>query len=181
MFDDKRSKKVVLVVHCILNQNSRIDQCGYFPGAMGEAARVLLESGVGILQMPCPELWVLGLDRRYGALDTGIREALAEEEGRDACRDLARRLIYQIEEYQKHGFEIVGVVGIDGSPACGVDITYYQGKGAGPGRGMFIETLREEFRKHDLAIHIIGVEDFEGVERTKTLLRTPRERDDNEI
>ena len=114
-------------------------------------------------------------------MDTCIREALSEGEGRNACRDLAQRLIYQIEEYRKHGFKIVGVLGIDGSPACGVDITYYQGKGAGPGRGMFIEVLREEFRKHDLAIHIIGVEDFEGVERTKTLLRTPRERDDHEI
>ena len=57
MFDDKRSKNVVLVAHCVLNQNARIDQCGRFPGAMGEVAQALIESDAGILQMPCPELW----------------------------------------------------------------------------------------------------------------------------
>ena len=64
MFEDMRSKKVVLVLHCLLNQNARIDTCAYFPGAMGEAAEATVVSGIGVLQMPCPELQCLGLARR---------------------------------------------------------------------------------------------------------------------
>lgn len=174
MFGDMRSKKVILVAHCLLNQNARIDKCAYFPGAMGEAAQVLLDSGVGILQMPCPELLHLGLDReRHGGMEKGIRETLAEEEGRDACREMARNLVYQIEEYRRHGFEIVGAVGNDGSPACGVDLTYYWGKGNGEGTGSFIQAVREEFEKNDIALEFIAVQDHrweENVARLKRLL-----------
>ena len=174
MFDDARSKKVLLAVHCLLNQNARLDRCAYFPGAMGEAAQVLIESGVGILQMPCPELWHLGLDRgRHRAMEIGIREALSEEEGREACRDLVRPLIYQIKEYQRHGFSIVGVVGNNGSPACGVDHTHYHEKGYGPGAGMFIEVLREELASNSIDARFIAVQDQkweENVERLRELL-----------
>ena len=31
-FKDARSKKVMFVAHCILNQNARINKCGYTPG-----------------------------------------------------------------------------------------------------------------------------------------------------
>ena len=161
MFDDKRSKRVVLVAHCLLNQNARIDRYAFFPGAMGKAAQVLLDSGVGILQMPCPELTCLGLDRKgHRAMEIGIREALAEEEGRQCCRQIARQLVYQIQEYQRHGFEIVGVVGNDGSPACGVDRTYDHEKGQGQGAGTFIAVLRKEFARNDIHVPFIAVQDL---------------------
>jgi hypothetical protein len=38
MFEDQRSKKVVLALHCLLNQNARIDTCARSSGVMGEAA-----------------------------------------------------------------------------------------------------------------------------------------------
>jgi len=161
MFDDRRSKRIILVVHCLLNQNARIDRYAHYPGATGKTAQVLLDSGVGILQMPCPELICLGLDRqRHRAMEIGIREALAEETGRKACREIAQRLVYQIKEYQRHGFQIVGVVGNDGSPACGVDETYYHEKGPGPGAGMFIEVLQEEFVRNNINAKFIGVQDL---------------------
>jgi len=54
MFTDKRSKRVVLCLHCLLNHNARIDGCAYYPGAMTEIVQVLMEAGVGVVQMPCP-------------------------------------------------------------------------------------------------------------------------------
>jgi predicted secreted protein len=169
MFEDQRSKKVIVVLHCLFNQNARIDECAYFPGAMGEAAQVLTDSGVGILQMPCPELICLGLDRsgrRRGDHEIGIREALLEEDGQKACREMARQIIYQIEEYQKHGFQIIGVIGNDGSPACGVDITHYQDTGEGPGKGAFIAILQEELANRGLSLEFIALRDHEWDQRT---------------
>ncbi len=64
MFTDARSRKIIFVAHCVLNQNAKIDRCARYPGAMPELAAFLLQSGVGIVQLPCPELLALGLDRQ---------------------------------------------------------------------------------------------------------------------
>jgi predicted secreted protein len=185
MFDDERSKRVILVAHCLLNQNARIDRYAFFPGAMGKTAQVLIDSGVGILQMPCPELLCLGLDREgHQAMQIGIREALAEEEGRACCQQIARHLVYQIQEYRRHGFEIVGVVGNDGSPACGVDRTYDCQKGQVPGAGTFIAVLREELTRNDIHVPFIAVQDLaweENAARLEALLGGTKGKDENEF
>lgn len=63
LFTDKRSRRLVLAAHCLLNQNAISDGTADYPGTHEEVARLLLEEGVGILQLPCPELCCLGLDR----------------------------------------------------------------------------------------------------------------------
>ena len=63
MFTDRRSKKIILVAQCILNQNAKIDGCAHYPGAIEGVAEVLIRSGCGIVQLPCPEVMHLGLDR----------------------------------------------------------------------------------------------------------------------
>jgi predicted secreted protein len=175
LFRDKRSKKIVLAVHCLFNQNARIDGCAYFPGAMGEAARVLAQSGVGMLQLPCPELAHLGLDRqRHGGRKIGIREALSLKEGKAACREMAKNVVYQIKEYQRHGFKVIGAIGNDGSPACGVNFTHYRATGPGPGPGAFIKVLGQELDKAGIKLDFIAIRDHawkENVRRIKKLLR----------
>jgi len=167
MFDDKRSKRVVLVIHCILNHNARIDGCAWYPGAMTEIVQVLTEAGVGIVQMPCPELQCLGLDRsgriRQGR-DIGIREALLGEAS-EACRALAQGVMRDVLEYRKHGFKILGVIGNDGSPACGVDFTHYVSSGFRPGAGAFVIMLREELERQGMDLPFVATQDHEWAER----------------
>lgn len=168
MFDDQRSKKVILVLHCLLNQNARIDGCGYFPGAMGEAAEAVVASGIGVVQMPCPELHCLGLDRsgrlRDGR-DIGIREALLEGKGAAACDRLVELVMRDVDEYLQHGFQIVGVIGNDGSPACGVN-TAHRLEGEAPGPGAFMMKLREALTARGLDLRFVALRDHEWDERT---------------
>ena len=63
MFTDGRSKKVVFIAHCILNQNSISDGTAVFPAAFKEVIKKFLDADIGIVQMPCPELCCLGLNR----------------------------------------------------------------------------------------------------------------------
>ena len=63
MFTDKRSKKVIFVAHCVLNQNAISDGTALYPSAHTDIIQKLLKSQVGIVQLPCPELLCLGLDR----------------------------------------------------------------------------------------------------------------------
>ena len=131
--------------------------------------------------MPCPELHGLGLDRsgrmRDGK-DIGIREALLEGPGEQVCRGLVRHVMDAVREYRKHGFQIIGVVGNDGSPACGVDTTHYV-DGERAGAGAFMKMLREELGEAGLDLPFVALRDHEWVERAarvKALLETAAKR-----
>lgn len=52
MFDDGRSKKVVFIAHCLLNQNSISDGTAVYPGAFKEVVEFFLNADIGIVQMP---------------------------------------------------------------------------------------------------------------------------------
>ena len=63
MFTDARGRRVLFVAHCILNQNAISDGTADFPAAHAEIVRAALDAGVGIVQMPCPDVWWLGVVR----------------------------------------------------------------------------------------------------------------------
>ena len=52
---------------------------------------------------------------------------------------------------------MLGVLGIDGSPSCGVDLTYYEGEG--PGTGAYMEELQDALRQAGIDIPVKGVQD----------------------
>ena len=51
----ERSKRIVFVSHCILNQNTVVEPLARSRGAYGDIVRLLVDKGIGIHQMPCPE------------------------------------------------------------------------------------------------------------------------------
>jgi hypothetical protein len=59
--------------------------------------------------------------RLYGARWAPAAAWIALRYSRYRYRRLARRAAAQIADYVASGFSVVGVVGIDGSPSCGVD------------------------------------------------------------
>ena len=63
MFTDGRSKRVIFLAHCLLNQNAISDGTAVRPAAYRELIQLLLDAEAGIVQLPCPELCCLGLDR----------------------------------------------------------------------------------------------------------------------
>lgn len=164
-FKDARSRKVVFLAHCILNQNARINSCAYTPATIPNIAEELVRRGIGMAQMPCPELGCLGLGRG-GPVE--IYDQLSTPGARRKLREYAHDTAYQIKQYRKHGFRVLGVLGIDGSPSCGVELTYY--KGEGPGTGAYIEELLETMKKEGLSdIPVKGVQDA-GVEAALKLI-----------
>lgn len=164
MFTDARSKKVILVSHCILNQNAKIDRCAYYPGAMREVTQALLDAGVGIIQIPCPELLFLGLDRKIEKDKEATVESEDDRVGvlmnktvpRVLCGKISYDLIYQIKQYQLNGFTVVGMLGINGSPTCGVETTWEDGKET-DGSGIFIKIFKEECADQGVKIPIRGI------------------------
>jgi len=120
----QRSKRILIVSHCILNQNTVIDNEARAEGAVQSATEWALKEGFGILQLPCPEFTFLGLNR-----PSMTYEEYNTPEYRKHCREILKPILHQAEEYTANGYEIVGMLGIQSSPSC--DTT----------RGIFIEEL----------------------------------------
>lgn len=126
MFTDGRSKRVILLAHCLLNQNAISDGTAVCPAAFRDLIELLLDAQVGILQMPCPEFCCLGLDRGdpLGASrpvtveNTRIRTALEQPGPYAKLSALADQVARQVLDYHRHGFAVLGIVGADRSPAA---------------------------------------------------------------
>ena len=52
---DARGRRVVLVSHCLLNENTRYAGGAMYAGAVTEIVEELVTAGYGIHQLPCPE------------------------------------------------------------------------------------------------------------------------------
>jgi predicted secreted protein len=104
-----------MLSHCLLNQNSISDGTADFLSQFNEIIEFLMTNYIGMIQLPCPELICLGLDRRdtHGVkrplLDenTRIRELLSETENVQLLQQKTEEVVMQIQEYQKYGFQVV--------------------------------------------------------------------------
>jgi len=168
MFNDARSKRIILVCHCVLNQNSISDGTADFPGTNEAIVKKLLESKVGIIQMPCPELLCLGLDRKdiHGGErpvvveNSRIRKELSKDDSINIIQNFVGQIVFQLEEYIKNGFTILGIIGINRSPSCGVNTTSENNQEV-DGEGLFIKILREVLEKKQIKIDMIGIKAHE--------------------
>jgi predicted secreted protein len=152
-FNDARGRRVVLLPHCALNQNSRVAGAAVRPAAMEDLIAGLLQHNIGIVQMPCPELILLGLDRAHLPISAELEKA----ESQAQLRRLALDLIDQITAYRRCGVAVLAILGKNGSPTCGVEKTWR--RGVVPGTGVFIEVMRAQLQNHGLKVKILGIED----------------------
>lgn len=134
MISDKRSGKIALIAHCILNQNARALTLAEKPCMITEIIQFLADHDISVIQMPCPELAFAGVLRQPQK-----REQYDSTIFRKYCRKICRELADQIEQYSEGGVKLKLVIGVNGSPTCSVDDS-----------GIFIEELR-------LALHKRGI------------------------
>ncbi len=152
---DGRSRKVILIPHCALNQNARVAGAAERPAAVVELITGLLEREIGIVQMPCPELCAFGMDRAHVTVELELRSPA----GRELCRRLAQEQVETIKAYRAGGIRVLGILGKNGSPSCGVEETWDDG--LCPGSGAFTEALAEALRDQGIQIGMTGIRDSE--------------------
>lgn len=133
----QRKKRILLVSHCILNQNTVIENKARAEGAVLSATEWAMKEGFGIVQLPCPEFTFLGLNRppmTYQEYNT--------PEYRKHCREILSPVLNQAKEYVKHGYVLAGVLGIQSSPSCDPSL----------GRGVFMEELTDLFAENGISL-----------------------------
>lgn len=186
---DARGNRVVFFSHCLLNQNVRYLGGAGRAGGVVELVDDYLVRGIGICQLPCPEqrAWGGVLKRRmlpaFGSADTAwapmgrlLLRPFASYTRLIYAR-LARRVARDVLDYRRSGIEVVGLVGIGGSPSCGVHRTLDMrmavkaltrcpvarldrrtlneeiiAANVRPGEGLFIRALRRELARAGVSI-----------------------------
>lgn len=113
-----RGKNILIVSHCLLNSNSKIESLSQYPGVFKEFMQIVIDNDIGLIQLPCPEILTYGM-RRWGH----VKEQFDNLHYRKKCRILLNDIIEQIYSYKDTGYNIIGIVGVDGSPSCGVSYT----------------------------------------------------------
>ena len=152
---DKRSRKTAIVAHCILNQNARAQGIAKRPNAIAEVTKFLLQNHVGLVQMPCPEMAYAGLPRK-----TRTKQEYDKPSYRRKCRTIAEETIYVIRRYLSGQVAVKVVLGVEGSPSCGISDP-----------GILVEELQSSLKRNGISVPFLEV----GYEMTDELLSRLRE------
>lgn len=186
---DERSKKVIFVAHCILNENTRYLGGAFRKGCIDEIIDEIQNQGIGLVQMKCPEqkAWG-GVLKKYMWQPTGSKNTLLYKlkggllpffiwNTKRIYRKIAKEVVAEIKDYTESGFEVVGIIGVAGSPSCGVSTTLDIKKSVEflantdiddldrkkmnesgikelliEGKGFFIEVLKDELRRKNITV-----------------------------
>ncbi len=130
------------VSHCILNQNAVVNGWERARGAY-PIAGYIMEKGIGIIQLPCPELLCMGLDRASMSYEDYDRI----KGYREKCITFLEPVIQQLKIYKDNNYTYLGVIGINESPNCSVS-----GK-----RGIFMELYFEACKKLELTDNFMEI------------------------
>lgn len=172
-------KKIVFVSHCVLNTGAKVAEAIKGEVTEEELCRKrflykAIEEDIQIIQLPCPEFNLYGA-KRWGH----SKEQFDNPFYRDSCRNMLKPYLLQMKEYINNGerFQVIGVIGIEGSPSCGVNLTYCGEWGGelssnpnlktllediGPKKekGVFMEVLEELLKENGLTINFLGLSEI---------------------
>ena len=157
-------KTVCYLAHCLLNANAKVEDGARCAGVSTPVLALLRNHGCTIRQMPCPEL-AFGGTHRFWA----VREQYDTPVYRAHCRRLAEPVAAQIRADLADGARVI-ILGIDGSPSMGVELTAssddWGGRPDKPndedypvtlGAGLFTETLLDQLSGVVLDVRALGI------------------------
>ncbi len=168
--------KILFVAHCILNTASKVEM-EESEDSQKEAAlrKELLEKvikkNIQLIQLPCPEFLLYGA-KRWGHVSDQFDNVFF----RDHCRKLLHVSIMEAQEYLANPdrFEVLGFMGIEGSPSCGVNLTCKGSWGSSPesgakwaqivetcemvnASGVYMNVLKEMLEEYKIKLPIMGL------------------------
>ena len=179
---DDPAMVVCYLAHCLLNANAKVDEGARCAGVSMPVLALLREHGATIRQMPCPELGFGGTHRFWA-----VREQYDTPAYRAHCRRLAEPVAAQVRADLAAGARVV-IIGIDGSPSMGVELTAADQSWGGrpdkprdedypvtPGAGLYTETLLGLLGDAVASVRAVGIgQDLFDYDEERELARLGR-------
>lgn len=159
---DKRSRRFIAVIECVLNQNVRDLGAATYPAMNTAIIQLCMKYDVGILQIPCPEMKFMGLRRERPPGKT-IRECLDTPAGRICCQEISREIVNRIQEYMSNGNRLLAILGGNPeSPGCAVNHERdEQGcEFLNQNSGLLMQALFKDLRQKKMNIPFRGMRDY---------------------
>jgi predicted secreted protein len=60
-----RSRKILITCHCAINANAKVPPLATVGGVFTDSVSEYIQSGCGLLQLPCPEVWLFRQTRTH--------------------------------------------------------------------------------------------------------------------
>lgn len=150
-----REKKLIIISHCILNQNSVVHPCAREMKIFKNFINNALSKNIGIIQLPCPEFLLYG-EKRNGHTMEQFDNIFFKTQS----KLFLTPIIQQIIEYKENGYKILGCFGIKGSPSCGVNFTCSNSSNDFvKGKGIFMKLFISELLQNNINIDFFDIED----------------------
>lgn len=106
-------RSIILVSHCVLNQNAVVEPLARAPGPLAEALRWIQDRQYAIYQLPCPEFRFLGPKRVPTSVDGYNTPGFHSNN-----RRILVRVVADLESLIADGWDIAGAILIERSPSC---------------------------------------------------------------
>jgi len=179
----QRNKRMILLSHCILNSNAKVEGLAKYKGVLKEVVKNLIDSEYGIMQLPCPEMQGYGI-KRWGH----VKEQFDTQYFRKNCQSILVPIVDQIVDYTRNGYIFEAVIGIDGSPSCGVNMTCSSACWGGEvaneygildkikdvklveGQGIFMEEFKIALDVHQIELPFIAIDEANPASSTKEII-----------
>jgi len=160
--NDVRSRRIVFLVECLLNQNARDAGTAKSPAVSRPVIDLLADQQVGMVQIACPEIACLGFARRRVA-GQSLREALEARGPTVCCAKLAKATADRIQCYLEQGYEVVAVLGGNQqSPGCAVRQAPGGSNRLAHDSGVFMKALALELAQRGVSIPFHGMRDADA-------------------
>jgi predicted secreted protein len=157
--DDARGRRFIAVIECLLNQNARDRGAASFPAVNAAVLALCAKYGVGLLQIPCPEIRLLGLNRDRPP-GMSIRACLEKPEGWQSCREISDEIVVRVRAYLDQGVELLAILGGNPeSPGCAVHASATSEQTLDRRSGILMQTLALAMEAASIQVPIRGIRD----------------------
>lgn len=152
-----RNNKVIFLAHCLINQNCVVSPYARAKGAYKEIVNLLIDNGIGIELLPCPETLYSGILRL-----PQTKEKYETPEYRAHCKKLAKGAMEIIKHYLEADIYVIGIIGVGSSPTCDI---------SGKENGIFMEELKKILSSENVHLPYLDIsEEFqEDADNSKEL------------